>query len=293
MELDTTASPADVADTHADSAAPVDVSTEASTATGGETNETQTDDGLSAVDDLLAPDEEFEEVDYEGAKYKVPKPLKEAVLRQADYTQKTMALAEQRRSVEAQAAQVAQAATFTQAEQQAAFQLHTLNTDIAALEALDWANLDGDDPDVRQAHWKLQQLSNQRDTLNRQLNEHLTIKQRNAQTAAQQEAAKEREQVDAVMSKKIKDWGPEKRTQLETFAVEQGIPADLAKNAGPAEFNLLRLAKIGAQAEQQRTAALKAAIKPANEVGASGGGSSDPSDMNMEQYKAWRAKQGD
>lgn len=295
MDIDTAATPADVADTQTvDTAAPANGTTEATAPAGGSTDSTDGGDDLSLMDDLLPPEEDLEEIDYEGVKAKVPKPLKDAFLRQQDYTRKTMELAEERRQVAERAQLVQQAQTYTQAEQKAAFELHTLNTDISALEALDWANLDGNDPEVQQAHWMLQQKTLQRDKLQSQLSEHLTIKQTRAAEAAQQQAAKERAQVDAVMSKKIKDWGPEKRAQLEAFAVEQGVPAEYAKEASAVEFNLLRLAKIGVQAEQQRLAALRSAIKPANEVGVgSGSGTSDPSQMSMEQYRAWRAKQGD
>ncbi len=289
MELDTTANPADVADTQV--AAPANGTPEATASTGAETTSATDDDGLDQVSDLLSPDEELEEIEYEGTKAKVPKPLKEAFLRQQDYTRKTMEIADRARHLETVERQLQQARSYTQAEQHTAFEIHSLNTGIAALEALDWANLDGSDPDVQQAQWKLQQDTLKRDKLQAELNQHLTIKQSRAQQAAQQQAAKERADVDAVMSKKIKDWGPEKRSQLENFAVEIGFDEQDAKNAGHLEFNLLRLAKIGDQAEKERKAKLQSAIKPANEVGAAGSGTSDPNAMTMPQYKAWRAKQ--
>jgi hypothetical protein len=297
MNTETAANPAGEADTQTvDTTASAEASTEATAPAGGSTDTSAANDGaddFSIVDDLLPPEDDLEEIDYEGVKAKVPKPLKDAFLRQQDYTRKTMEIADRARLLETAERQLQQAQTYTQAEQQAAFQIHSLNTEIAALEALDWANLDGSDPDVQQASWKLQQDTLKRDKLQSHLNEHLTIKQTRAAQAAQQQAAKERADVDAAMVKKIKDWGPEKRSQLEAFAVEQGIPAEHAKEAGAAEFNLLRLAKIGAQAEAQRRAALAAAIKPANEVGGVGGGSSDPEGMTMAQYKAWRSKQAD
>jgi hypothetical protein len=46
--------------------------------------------------------DDHEEIEHEGQKYKVPKALKDSFLRQADYTQKTQTLAEQRRQVEQQ-----------------------------------------------------------------------------------------------------------------------------------------------------------------------------------------------
>lgn len=58
-----------------------------------------TDDAPTDVSDELAdgdestdaeqPDSDVEDVDYEGKKYAVPKEIKDALLRQADYTRKT------------------------------------------------------------------------------------------------------------------------------------------------------------------------------------------------------------
>jgi hypothetical protein len=61
-----------------------------------------------APPEVETSDDDSEEVDYEGEKYKLPKKLKDALLRQQDYTQKTQQVAEQRRAIEAQAQQVQQ-----------------------------------------------------------------------------------------------------------------------------------------------------------------------------------------
>jgi hypothetical protein len=74
----------------------------------------------------------FEEVEYEGETYQVPPKLKEAIIRQGDYTKKTQEVADQRRTMEVlqQEAHVARLAeqfkTETAQEQK-------------QLEALDWA----------------------------------------------------------------------------------------------------------------------------------------------------------
>ena len=48
----------------------------------------------------------FVAVEYDGQEYEVPEALKDALMRQKDYTTKTQTLADQRRQVEAQAAQL-------------------------------------------------------------------------------------------------------------------------------------------------------------------------------------------
>ena len=68
---------------------------------------------LAAEDESPQPEEmepppELEEVEHEGKKYQIPKPLKGALLMQADYTRKTQEVAEQRRAVEEQQRQYAE-----------------------------------------------------------------------------------------------------------------------------------------------------------------------------------------
>ena len=51
--------------------------------------------------EVEAPAEEFAEVEYEGQRYQVPKPLEKAILQERDYTQKSQKLANQAREWEA------------------------------------------------------------------------------------------------------------------------------------------------------------------------------------------------
>ena len=51
--------------------------------------------------EVEAPAEEFAEVEYDGARYQVPKALEKAFLQQKDYTQKTQKIAEQAKEWEA------------------------------------------------------------------------------------------------------------------------------------------------------------------------------------------------
>ena len=296
MDIDTATTP--VGDVTSPATQEVtDPNTEVTAPAGGTTEGTTTytdTDGNDGIADLLPPVVEEVEVDYEGAKYKVPAPLKEALLRQQDYTVKTQTLAEERRQVETARQQFHEAQQLNTAEIRAFSRLENLNAQLAEFEGINWGELDHSDPQVQHAKGVRDELHREQSALTAQINGHLTAKQ----ARAQHEAAKEREGVDKAMAAKIKDWGPEKRSQFEAFAVSKGIPAEFAGQAGAAEFDIIRLAMIGAQTEKQRMAALSAAAaaktQPAQELGqGSGSGTSDPSGMTMEQYAAWRAKQKD
>ena len=70
---------------------------------------------------------EFVSIEYDGQEFEVPPVLKDAFMRQSDYTQKTQTVAEQRKSLEAQAA----ALTQQQELQQQTFE------DVAQVKAID------------------------------------------------------------------------------------------------------------------------------------------------------------
>ena len=70
-------------------------------------------------DNAAAADEETEEVEHDGKKAKIPAWLKPAMMMQADYTKKTQEVAEQRRTVESQAQELAtRQQSFAQTMQQ-------------------------------------------------------------------------------------------------------------------------------------------------------------------------------
>lgn len=113
-------------------------------------------DNLDEDGNPIEPDEgeaDHEEIEHDGAKYKVPKALKEAFLRQADYTKKTQEVADQRRAFETQ-----QQAWEQQRTQQAEF-VKELRTEIGTVERLtaDFKAYDG--VDWRAAQMQIAQLA--------------------------------------------------------------------------------------------------------------------------------------
>ena len=90
------------------------------------------------------PIEDSEEIDFEGEKYIVPKKLKEAFLRQSDYTQKTQEaanlrrLAEQERSVLQISAELSKRTLPIEAE------IRAIDKQLEEAKGIDWSNLDTD-----------------------------------------------------------------------------------------------------------------------------------------------------
>lgn len=293
MDDNTAANPAGVEDTRpVDTGASVEAAQGATAPAGGETDTNANADAINEDDLLadLAPEPDEVEVDWEGSKYKVPAPLKDALLRQQDYTRKTMELAEQRRAVEAARTAAEDLRTMTAAEVQASLRLESLKGELAQFQGIQWHTLDPTDPEVQQAKWRHDQLVQEAQGLHGQLAEHFRLKGERAQ----QETAKQREATDREMAKVIQDWSPAKRQELESFAAEQGVSPEDFAHASAAELKLVNLARIGSQfiARQKaaRAAQLAQAAKPANEIGGTAQAGFDPNSASMDDYVA-RARQ--
>lgn len=90
--------------------------------------------------------EAAEEVEFEGKAYKLPKELKDALLRQADYTRKTQEVADHRKTVEQQAAEVRMQAEFQQAHMPKLVELRTMEAQLQQYGQIDWPKLVESDP---------------------------------------------------------------------------------------------------------------------------------------------------
>lgn len=250
--------------------------------------------GRFADDDLAddggqdGADEATEQVEYEGQLYEVPRPLKDALLRQADYTRKTMELADQRRALAADRADIEQAQAMTIDEFQASAQLSEVEAQLEQFAQYDWSQLDPRHPDAAELRAAVGQLVQEQQMLQGRLAEH-----HHYRTAReQQEIARTRAETDQALAREIQDWSPERRQVLESFATALGIPDEQLGHASVAEMRILNLAYQGAQQLERQRAANRGAYRPAAEIGSSAGaGPSDPSRMTMTQYRAWRAKQ--
>lgn len=247
------------------------------------------DDEGSSEDDSFDDDADaIAQVEYEGRVYEVPAALKDALLRQADYTRKTMALAEQRRALAADREALEQVQAMTAEELQASQRLQDIERHLDELAQHDWSAVDPNDPDLIELREMVGELAQEQMALHHLLGQHSEAKS----LLEQQDAARAREETDAMMAREIRDWSPQRRQMLEGFAVALGIPDTHLGHASPAEMRVLNLAFLGAQQLERQRAANRGAFRPAAEVGGgAGSGPSDPSRMSMAQYRAWRAKQ--
>lgn len=115
-------------------------------------------------------EDDSEEVDYEGKQYKLPKEIKDALLRQADYTRKTQEVAETRRAVQAQAAELNEQRMFQEAAMQHVGKIVQVEETLNRYASVNWQQLAANDPAAAQQHWiAYQQAKEQKGQLAGQL----------------------------------------------------------------------------------------------------------------------------
>lgn len=250
--------------------------------------EQEDSDAESEESDADQEDDDSEEVDFRGSKYRLPKDAAHGVREiQKDYTQKTMALAEQRKAFDAQA-------KFQQENMQDVAKVVALDERLAEFNQVDWNRLSDDDPVL----W--QKLFAQRSVLEGQRNQlaaQVAQKQQQMHLQQQQEFAQQIEASETVLKREIKEWSPQLESNLQQFAVDKfgfGIDEVKASKANPQLYKLLHLAYIGDQMMKKQAAKPRPQVTKPVTVLKSGKGSAkvDPSKMSFAEYQKWRRQGG-
>lgn len=256
--------------------------------TGANENDSSTDesgDGQTQDGQVANPDDDTEEVEKDGTKYRIPKALKDAFLMQADYTRKTQETAEIRKAAEAERGRYLQA----NAEHvQALAGVHSLDQQLQQFQQLDWQKLSDEDPAYAQKLWiQYAQLKDTRQQLAGQVQQ---MEQQRA-VDAQRFAAKQLEEGRAALAREIPNWSPEVAQQIHAFAAKEfGFqPQELQQVTDYRVVKMLHTAMVGAQLikKQQDSASSKPqpAARPVTKVG----GNSAPArrDINTLPVDDW------
>lgn len=201
------------------------------------------------------PQGETAEIDYDGAKYTVPAKLKDAFLRQADYTRKTQEVAQARAAVDQERQAVARLAQEAQVfvGQYAAIQ--QIDQKIAEFQKVDWQKLATEDPwqnlQMRQSWTELVQARQ----LAQQGLEQARVQAQQKQMAAMQQAIQAGHEL---LSKDIPNWGAEMQKALMDVAQSVGYREDeLANIADPRAVKLLHKAYLYDQSQKEQRVAEK------------------------------------
>lgn len=108
--------------------------------------ETAEEPAEETAEESAEPSDESEDVEYEGKAYRLPKELKEALLRQQDYTKKAQDVAETRRVLEQQRAQVELQSKFQEKHLEKLSEAQYLSRQLQQFSQVDWAKLADENP---------------------------------------------------------------------------------------------------------------------------------------------------
>jgi hypothetical protein len=233
-----------------------------------------------AANDTLLPDDEIEtpqevEVEYEGKTYYLPAELKDALLRQADYTRKTQDVAKARKTLEAETAAHHGRVGSSRLHIMEAARVLALNDQLAQFDQLDWRALQQSDPARAQALLQHRaRIKHLRDRAARAWNE----KEKEHASHSQRATAKRMDEVSAHLPRLIADWSPELDEKLTQFGTAHGLSRDEMARAtlqNPAFVKLLHKAHLFDEAEKkkqtQQTFDAALAARPVTRVGGGGG----------------------
>jgi hypothetical protein len=145
MDIDTENNPAPETEAQELSPKPETEATEQSDEASQEETET------SETEDQAEAAEEFEEVERNGKKFRIPKELAPELLMQSDYTRKAQEVAEQRREIEAAREAYEQEVQFREATWQETAALVNIEQRLAQFQNMDWRRYVAERPQEAQA----------------------------------------------------------------------------------------------------------------------------------------------
>ena len=245
--------------------------------------------------------EDDEELDIDGDPIRVPKTLAEKLkarmMMQADYTQKTQALAEQRKAleVERQATQW-EAETKQQLFQEEA-QLLTVRQRLEQFQGVNWAALAQQD---MQQHAVMQAEYTQLKDFHDRLSGHVEGRRSELNSKVEHERAISIERAVQHLNSPKPDIGwdgkfdADKRANLTKFGMELGFTnEELSNTSHPLMIQTLNLARIGYETLRKQNATLKQAAPQAKPVptvatGKTRTGPSNPDKLSTEEWLKWR-----
>jgi hypothetical protein len=250
-------------------------------------------EGEGEGQEQAAADADTAEIEVEGKKYKVPAALKDGYLRTADYTQKTQALAAERKALETR-----DAAARQHIQEYAG--LINLDSQIKAYDDVDWAAFEQADPQGATTEWrKLSLLKEQRANAADSFRQ----KEHDRTLEMQRTRATRIEEAQAVLKKDIPGWSPELAQKVLDFAANTfGFkPEEIASVTDPRVVKVLHSAMTNAQQVKEvkkvekKVEAIKTVQKTAPAPQARSGASpttpKDPAKMSDAQYYNWRKAQ--
>lgn len=238
-----------------------------------------------------APEDDTDEVEKDGQKYRVPKALKNEFLMHSDYTRKTQAIADERKQLEQERGALR---NINDAMLNARAEVISIDKTLAQYQQVDWQALSAQDPAKAQQLWfDYSQLKDRRQQAVETYGQ--ADQQRNL--LAQQELAKRAEETKLTIQRDIKDWSPDLQNKLVDFAKSLGYQDQQIQLALAADASSVKLLHMAYQFTQMLKkaatppATAKPDPKPVQKVAGVAKATKDPSDMSDKEFAEWRRRQ--
>lgn len=258
--------------------------------------------GLQPGNDDEGEAPEFDQFEYEGKQYQVPRALKSKLDQlqhmDTDYTRKSQTNSARAKELDERAQRLDEQAKATEEELDTRAQLRTVKSQLDAYGKLtdeQWAQMRQTDYGKWTEHrFHLQALKDAERELTGKISEHDTKRSQ----AAQSDLTKRIEETQE-HARKIKGWSPEMDKHVIEYAQSKGLSdADIAKYMSPIFYDFARLARIGEEVLKRQSAPKPQAEPPAplERVAAkSTPASTKPSDKDdidswMKKYHSRQAK---
>jgi hypothetical protein len=214
------------------------------------------------------PQEEVEEVEYEGSRYQVPKPLKKAIMQEADYTRKTQEIAEKRQLLEQSQSNLQLVMMENEFHQSVAEEVHNLKSldkHIEALEQTDYNQMDSDS--IVRHLASIQKAKAIRDQLSTKINHaHAEFKDRFGKQLTEARA-----KAKDLLSKTVPGYSPESFTEARKYGSDLGFPEQVLDSieADPKAARVLYEAMSYRKLVASKAAAVKKLDAPVVKPGSS------------------------
>jgi len=252
------------------------------------------DEDQDVEDELQPEDDDSEEFDWNGKKVRGPKGLKDGVLMHADYTRKTQETSALRKELDDRSQRLDQQFQASEEYLDARADLRVVAKELERFKEYDWTQYQQhrlNDPLSADEAWNYaQHLRNQKGQLEASIQQH--DGRRTAE--AQQSVAKRMQETHEHVKANLKGWTPETDKQVIDFATSKGITQDELRNTmDPRIYEMIYLARIGAQVLNKPAPKPTAQAKPTEPLKVVGGRSTPAArkslgEMSMEEYAAAR-----
>lgn len=159
---------------------------------------------------------DIEEVEYEGKTFKVPKEIKDALLRQSDYTRKTQEVAEARRAVAEESKLIKAQAEFHASIIDDIGQLRAIDSQLSQFQNLNWGQMDTDTL-VRTKH-QFDQLKDVKQSILNQIN----MKQTDFSRKRMESLTELRKAGQNLLTQKISGFNEKAQQEIASFLQKEG-----------------------------------------------------------------------